>query len=198
MGKTIDDLRAAFEKAQAEKEALKTKIGELERKQDDLKRKAEEAAEAGDVDGYSDLKGQAEHAASEVYVMKKRIQKTDTPISREDAVAAWGSYITPANKEFEKKHKAYLKAKRDLAETFKDMAYALEKSYFMRMECARFAGIPITSNGVNYNLNTDAFPMEDIGSHTLDGEIDGLMRIGAIGKGDRDRITYMINAKLVH
>lgn len=88
-------------------EALRAEVSQLETLAAELDAKAEQAAEAGDIESYKALKLKAADAAAALYVKRANVKKFTSPCTKEDALAAWAEFQCDHDAAFNKALKEY-------------------------------------------------------------------------------------------
>lgn len=88
-------------------EALRAEVSQLETLAAELDAKAEQAAEAGDIESYKAFKLKAADAGAALYVKRATVKKYTSPCTKEEALAAWAEFQRDHDAAFNKALKEY-------------------------------------------------------------------------------------------
>ncbi len=134
-----DKLFKMHEAAMAEKKNLEERIHALEARIADLKKEAEEAASAGNVEAYKAANAEANDLGATLFVYRKK--RTTTPVTPEMARDAWIEYSSGYASEIRKKLSAYDKARRAACDAFEAAVVCQNDALVERERLAEISGI---------------------------------------------------------
>lgn len=137
--KAIDKLQKQYEAKQAEAERLRGAIKELTKKSNALAAEMEEAASAGDLARFRDLKAQRSEVDEEIYVAQQQRKKPET-VPEAAAASAWKEFRSDYEKDFERLQKALRKAGDELEHLFVDLVRLQADALRERERLAVYAG----------------------------------------------------------
>lgn len=107
MIKSIDDIRKLYKDNEQTTLKLKDEISSLLKEEQGLIADANTAAENGDVDGYMKKSGLLERVRATIHVKRIQVDKAAiVPVTVDEAIKAWASYMGKYEKEFDKKKDA--------------------------------------------------------------------------------------------
>lgn len=141
MKSKFEEVQKKYNAAQRQKAQLEAEIIELKERQPILSDEAEKRAEAGDLEGYIELKGQADRISAEIHVKELQLKKAAVPIEKDEAIAAWKEYIKPADAAFVKKFEAYKKARQELCTMLSDLARDRRNALELREMLLSYCGV---------------------------------------------------------
>ncbi len=173
---TVQDLERKAREAAEARDEIKEEEKRLFNETRDLNIQADEAADAGNLDLYLELKKKIETAAAKAYVRKRQLEKKDSPVTREEAASAWADYRADYEKKLSAKLTAVDKARSAFLVAYKDAVDVQADACATRQRLAKFLDQP--------GDVAVAFPMATIPErHGVDVTT---VHLGAFGILDRD------------
>lgn len=137
MKMTIEQLEKKYEAAKkAEADAL-AYIQEQTANIENLKQMEAEAAEAGDLEKYQELKRQRSNMEDIIFVKQASMKSA---FSEQDVYDSWESYTDGYNKELARRDKEIEKAIKALKDAFMSMLQLQNNALEARERCAEFIG----------------------------------------------------------
>lgn len=177
---------------QAAKASAETEIKTLEKEQERLAEQAQQAAEAGDVSGYMDLKRKKEECEAVLYV-KQQINKKPFPyVDRDEMQAAWSEYVKPINNTFRKKKEEYKKARHDLFVKFQDIISLQNSTFQARENCVRMT----CKDLVFLSGEAQAYNMEKFTLDEVEADLDMFVQNDDYTGEEAGRIKDMLSSQV--
>ena len=191
----VADIDKKFQESMKDYQTLIEKQNAAKRQAEDLQSAAEDAALAGDVETYKDLKRKAEDAESLSYVLQKRIEKTGAKdvFTMEEVVDAWEEYADDHNKKLKAKLKKFSETKLDLLRQYDDLVTLQREACAVRERLARYIGVDKAPGTPDLGLSK-LFPMDYIPCRKK-GDFGALAFASVYGVGiaDPDAIYFLAN-----
>lgn len=189
----LEKLQKKVDESQKNKARLEAEINDLREKQSELDAKAEKMAEAGDVDGYLRVKGQADRAGAELHVKELQLKKADLPVEKEEALAAWNEFIKSADAAFEKKFEAYKKARQELGAMLKDIVRERENAKQMRDLLVSYCGVNKGSmTPLEYETVISTFAMKPLTPKEAQNDCNFFRKFGIITQEEATNIQRLL------
>ncbi len=159
----------------------------------ELKRKADEAAAAGDIDGYLRLKQELDRQEAVAYVRKTQLERQANPVSQEEITAAWDGYSSDYVKKMNAARKEYQTAKTAALSAFRKLLDLQHEALAQREKLADIAGIP-AKEALHISPEAErAFPMPYI-FEGRPNKLEGVFcRLGGFGLLHPDLAFYIGN-----
>ena len=132
MSMTIEKLNKKIADINNQREENERIITETQTKIDDLMKKADAAAESGNVDEYEKYKSAADKLGTTIYVKRMRNQKLSTEVTKKDAVEAWENYKPKAEKLYREKLEAFTSLRKVFFNSFVDLFQTMNEIYAVR------------------------------------------------------------------
>lgn len=142
MRSKIETLAKQMDENRKKAEQLRAEVSKLEAQTADLDAKAEQAAEAGDIESYKALKLKAADADAALYVKRANVKKFTAPCTKEEALAAWEEFQREHAAAFNKALKEYDAEVKAQSARFKAIIGMQERARKQRKILAGLAGLP--------------------------------------------------------
>lgn len=188
---TIEELdKQASDRIKKRKE-LKLHIADLEQREEALKEKAQEAAEAGSVVAYKSLSSEVIDIQTELIVARaqdKKLGSSDAIVTGEEADAAWKDFTGGYNRQFDKLYAELEKKRSDLLAVYSALIDLQYDAFEKRERLARYAGVNAVSH-TGFDKPLDApFPCRCLPDRVIDSQCASISGTTAT---DPDLIYYL-------
>lgn len=170
----LEQIKQIYDAAIASKARLADEIADLERQIPLVNAAAQLAADAGNVESYTEKKSEAERISNMIFVKKSMLRKADAPISEDDAKAAWDEYIKPVDKELQKQMAGYLKARHELFEKFDALVNIYRQILKNREDCIFTTG----ANPYNDRKVLNDYPMSAFLDNDVSLDVEFFRKLG--------------------
>lgn len=134
---TIADIEKKVQDAAAARARMEQEQAKAAAEKAEYERKADAAADAGDVESFLKLKQQAEHAEAVSYIMHRQLEKKIAPVSAGEVNIAWADYANTYGKALASELAKLEKAKDALLSEYAKLISMQEEALAAR---ARMAG----------------------------------------------------------
>lgn len=141
MRSKIEILAKQMDENRKKAEQLRAEVSKLEAQTADLDAKAEQAAEAGDIESYKALKLKAADVGAALYVKRANVKKYTSPCTKEEALAAWKEFQHEYDAAFNKALKEYDAEVKAQSARFKAIIDMQTKACNQRRIVAKLAGM---------------------------------------------------------
>ena len=183
-------------KNEAREQAIRKKQ-ENETKAEQYRIDADEAATAGDLERYKELKALAEDAEAVAYVCGKQLE-IEHPVTLEQTRKAWDDYVSDYKKKLSAKLKRFEAAKVEMLKEYAGAVVLQGEACEVRERLARYCGMTLgpAAIGADKRLD-DTFQMEYIpcnGSNVLKNDV--VVTISGSPIKDPDAVYYLASLQL--
>ena len=186
----IEKIRKQYTDEQNKKVTLRADIEELEQRQKQLTSEAQQAAEAGDVDGYMNKKAQADRCSAEIYVNRLQLSKIGT-MNNAEVREAWREYIKPVNKELQEAYDDYKAARKDLCDKLRKVLYIQLQAYRTREFCAECTGVSRKDSNEFYNAAA-TYGMDGLTAADVGKDLNLFQNTGDLSRDDGTQLYGML------
>lgn len=195
----VEALTKKFNQAQAEQDELQRELEEFKKRQVELEAKAEQAAEAGDDEGYLRIKADADKAGALAHVREAKMRRNEIPVTAEEAREAWDEYVKPVEKEIAKDLAEYIKERNALFVKLRAILSKEEKAFWTRQDLMRFSGqYEVPKSGYFTGSYLDRiFPMNGINGADIRNDIDLFRKVGLLSMAEASGMHIMLNGHSV-
>lgn len=181
---------------EAREQAIRKKQ-ENETKAEQYRIDADEAATAGDLERYKELKALAEDAEAVAYVCGKQLE-IEHPVTLEQTRKAWDDYVSDYKKKLSAKLKRFEAAKVEMLKEYAGAVVLQGEACEVRERLARYCGMTLGPAviGTDKRLD-DTFQMEYIpcnGSNVLKNDV--VVTISGSPIKDPDAVFYLASLQL--
>ncbi len=157
----IEILRKNIDEAAKKVAILSAKRDECDAAAAASREAAQSAAAAGDVDGYLQGTKAAEKHEAEKYVTNVQIQKIGRGYTPSDVTDSWTNYAKDFNATFDKKYSAFLKARTQLWEMYRDLMNLQGSALKERKYCGDLLSLEEGSPEAEKTLPMHTIPAEN-------------------------------------
>ena len=178
---TIDTIEKKAKAAEAARREMYDAENQAATEIQELRNKADAAADAGDADGYIAIQEEIRRAEGRAYVRKAQLQKIAQALTEADVREAWDNYVSSFNKNLDAKLAEFNQAKAAALAEYRAAVALQKEACKIRERIARYVGVDI---GVLTSALDDMFPMTGIPYNG--GLEDVTLRCGALGALDKD------------
>lgn len=154
----------------------------------ELKRQADDAAAAGDVDGYLKFKNELDRQEAVFFVRKTQLERSQKVVTDAEISDAWDSFAKGYNKNLASKQAEFEKLKKAALSAYREMVDLQRDALIQRQKLADLAGVTAISMGSITPEFERRFPMDYIDTASDD---QVTFRVGGLGVLDPDLAMYL-------
>ena len=174
---TIEELDKQAMDRIKKRDELRQRIADLEKREEVLKAKAQEAAEAGSLVAYKSASSEVIDVETELIVVRaqyKKIGNSDAIVTREEADAAWKDFTGGYNRLFDKLYAELEKKRSDLLAAYSALIDLQYDAFEKRERLARYAGVkPVAFTSLDRPLD-ESFPCRYLPEVVKDAQVVGV------------------------
>ena len=156
----------------------------------ELKRKADDAAAVGDVDGYLKFKTELDRQEAIFYVRKTQLERSQKVVTDDEISDAWDSFAKGYNKNLASKQTDFEKLKKAALSAYREMVDLQTDALIQRQKLADLAGITAVSMGSVTPECERRFPMDYISTSTASDD-QVTFRVGGLGILDPNLAMFL-------
>lgn len=188
---TIEELDKQAMDRIKKRDELRQRIADLEKREEVLKAKAQEAAEAGSLVAYKSASSEVIDVETELIVVRaqyKKIGNSDAIVTREEADAAWKDFTGGYNRLFDKLYAELEKKRSDLLAAYSALIDLQYDAFEKRERLARYAGVkPVAFTSLDRPLD-ESFPCRYLPEVVKDAQV---AVINGVSGTDPELVYYL-------